>query len=104
MAVARAGFLDSGEPDESLVSPLVSASWQRSQAAGVQPSGGDVGYVGDVDRESRLVQCAMSVFDRLAADMVDVPVSIALTDAKAQVLMRIDGARGIGRLLAAPSR
>ncbi|MBH0123735.1 GAF domain-containing protein [Rhodococcus sp. HM1] len=99
VAVARAGFLDSGEPDESLVSPLVSASWQRSQAAGVQPSGGDVGYVGDVDRESRLVQCAMSVFDRLAADMVDVPVSIALTDAKAQVLMRIDGARGIGRLL-----
>ena len=99
VAVARAGFLDSGEPDESLVSPVVSASWQRSQAAGVQPSGGDVGFVGDVNRDSRLVQCAMSVFDRLAADIVDVPVSIALTDAKAQVLMRIDGARSIGRLL-----
>ncbi|MGW0042991.1 sigma-54-dependent Fis family transcriptional regulator [Rhodococcus sp. NPDC003348] len=99
VAVARAGFLESGESDDSLVSSVVSASWQRSQAAGVQPSGGDVGFVGDVNRESRLVQCAMSVFDKLAADIVDVPVSIALTDAKAQVLMRIDGARSIGRLL-----
>ncbi|AWH00396.1 transcriptional regulator [Rhodococcus ruber Chol-4] len=99
VAVARAGFLDSGEPDDSLVSSVVSASWRRSAAAGVRPSGGEVRFAGEVDRASRLVQCSLPVLDRLAEETVDVPVSIALTDAKAQVLMRLDGARAIGRLL-----
>ncbi|WP_175279099.1 sigma-54-dependent Fis family transcriptional regulator [Prescottella equi] len=99
VAVARAGFLDSGQPDDSLVSSVVSASWRRSAAAGVQPSGGEVRFTGEVDKASRLVQCSLPVLDRLAEEAVDTPVSIALTDAQAQVLMRLDGARGIGRLL-----
>jgi transcriptional regulator of acetoin/glycerol metabolism len=101
-AVARAEFLEHGATQATGargVRALVAASWRRSQAAGVDADEYRITYRGDVDLDSRLVRCARPVIDRLAGEMVDVPVAIALSDAQARIVHRLDCSTSVGRPL-----
>ncbi|MFB7724397.1 sigma-54-dependent Fis family transcriptional regulator [Nocardia sp. NPDC056100] len=95
---ARESFLSSGDLPVDGVSGLVSASWRRSVEAGVSDLSNvlDRGYVGDLDLQSRFVQCALPVIDRLELELSDLPVSIALTDRNSRVLLRRDNQRLLG--------
>ncbi|MEV6070982.1 helix-turn-helix domain-containing protein [Nocardia sp. NPDC052001] len=95
---ARESFLSSGDLPVDGVSGLVSASWRRSAEAGVSDLSNvlDRGYVGDLDLQSRFVQCALPVIDRLELELSDLPVSIALTDRNSRVLLRRDNHRLLG--------
>lgn len=97
LAAARADFLDSG--DTAGVPALVAASWQRSRTAGVRPETYAVPYSNDIDTDSRLARCARPVLQRLTDDMSDVPVSIALADARARIIDRRDCSNAVGRVL-----
>jgi transcriptional regulator of acetoin/glycerol metabolism len=99
IAAARAGFLASGGAEEGSVANLVAASWRRSLTAGVDASNVQVAYHNDLDRSSRLVRCSQPIIERLSEETADLPVSIALTDAKARILTRVDTSRTIGLLL-----
>ncbi|MFF2557351.1 sigma-54-dependent Fis family transcriptional regulator [Nocardia sp. NPDC058058] len=95
---ARESFLSSGDLPVNGVSGLVSASWQRSVQAGVSDLSNvlDRGYIGDLDLQSRFVQCALPVIDRLERELSDLPVSIALADRNSRVLLRRDNQRLLG--------
>ncbi|WP_153809821.1 helix-turn-helix domain-containing protein [Nocardia sp. SYP-A9097] len=95
---ARESFLTSGDLPADTVSGLVSASWQRSLAAGVSDLTNvlDRGYIADLDLQSRFVQCALPVIDRLEVELNDLAVSIALTDRHSRVLIRRDNQRLLG--------
>ncbi|MCU1648563.1 MAG: Fis family transcriptional regulator, partial [Nocardia sp.] len=95
---ARESFLTSGDLPPGGVSGLVSASWQRSLAAGVSDLTNvlDRGYIADLDLQSRFVQCALPVIDRLEVELSDLAVSIALTDRNSRVLLRRDNQRMLG--------
>jgi transcriptional regulator of acetoin/glycerol metabolism len=97
--VARAEFLEHGATGAGSVRDLVAASWRRSQAAGVDADAYRISYREDVDLDSRLVRCARPVIDRLADEMVDVPVAIALSDAQARIVHRLDCSTSVGRPL-----
>jgi transcriptional regulator of acetoin/glycerol metabolism len=56
-------------------------------------------YHNDLDTSSRLMRCAQPIIERLSEETADVPVSIALTDAKARILTRVDTGPAIGLLL-----
>ncbi|HEY5856780.1 MAG TPA: helix-turn-helix domain-containing protein [Aldersonia sp.] len=99
MAAARADFLEYGRVGAAGVPEVVAASWERSQAAGVDADSYRVEYHGDIDFDSRLARCARPVIERLMADMAEVPATIALTDAKARIVDRRDCSTAIGRLL-----
>lgn len=99
--VARADFLENGEPGErgAGVPEVVTASWRRSRTAGVDVDVYRVEYHDDVDYDSRLVRCARPVIERLSADMVDVPVTIALADSRARIVDRLDCSTSVARVL-----
>ena len=97
LAAARADFLDSGEA--SGVPDVVAASWRRSRSAGVEHDDYHVAYHQDIDTDSRLARCARPVLERLTLDMDDVPVSIALADARARIIDRRDCSSAVGRVL-----
>jgi transcriptional regulator of acetoin/glycerol metabolism len=99
VAAARAEFLERGVAGAAGVRDLVAASWRRSQAAGVDADEYRISYHEDVDLDSRLVRCARPVIDRLAGEMTDVPVAIALSDAQARIVHRLDCSTSVGRLL-----
>jgi transcriptional regulator of acetoin/glycerol metabolism len=99
VAAARAEFLESGAAGAAGVRDLVAASWRRSQAAGVDADEYRISYHEDVDLDSRLVRCARPIIDRLAGEMVDVPVAIALSDAQARIVHRLDCSTSVGRPL-----
>jgi transcriptional regulator of acetoin/glycerol metabolism len=96
-AAARADFLErggcGGVPD------LVTASWRRSQIAGVDADAYAAPYHDDVDLDSRLVRCARPVIERLSVDLAEVPMVIALSDARARIVARRDCSTAVGRLL-----
>ena len=98
-AVARADFLESGEPGSAPVTDVVRASWRRSRRAGVDADDYAVEFHEDVDYDSRLVRCARPVIERLSAEMVDVPVTIALADADARIVDRLDCSTSVARVL-----
>lgn len=95
---ARAGHLDRTDVDLVGVRDHVAASWRRSLAQGVDPGTIANRYHPDLDLDSRLVRCAQPVIDRLAEQVADVPVCIALTDDHARLVARRDTQRGIGVL------
>lgn len=97
LAAARADFLDSG--DAAGVPDVVAASWRRSQDAGVDHDHYRVDYHDNIDTDSRLIRCATPILKRLELDMNDVPVTIALADAQARVVVRRDCSPAVGRLL-----
>ena len=99
IAAARADFLEYGSAGAAGVPDVVAASWQRSQSAGVDYATFHVEYHDDIDFDSRLVRCARPVLERLSADIADVPVGIALTDARARIVDRRDCSNFVGRLL-----
>ena len=99
IAVARAGFLATGSAKEGSVSNLVAASWRRSLTAGVDAGTLQAAYHNDLDTSSRLMRCSQPIIERLSQETADLPVSIALTDAKARILTRVDTSRKIGLLL-----
>ncbi|WP_199522336.1 sigma-54-dependent Fis family transcriptional regulator [Geodermatophilus marinus] len=98
-AAARAAFLEDGGPSAAGVRTLVAASWLRSRSAGVDADRYRITYHEDVDLDSRLVRCARPVIERMAGEMVDVPVAIALSDARARIVHRLDCSTAVGRPL-----
>ncbi len=96
IAAARASFLVSGSTEEGPVPNIVAASWRRSLTAGVDASTVRAVYHDDLDASSRLVRCSQPIIERLSQETADLPVSIALTDAKARILTRVDTSRTIG--------
>lgn len=99
IAAARIDFLDSPDDDLGGVPELVAASWRRSRVAGVDSNSYSVPYHDDLDFDTRLARCARPVLERLSSDMCDVPVSIALADAKARIIDRRDCSGAVGRVL-----
>lgn len=99
IAAARADFLNSGRSGAEAVAGLVSASWQRSQAAGVDAATSQAQFHNDLDVSSRLMRCSQPIIDRLSEETADIPLSIALTDGKARILSRSDTHKTIGMLL-----
>lgn len=97
LAAARADFLDGG--DAAGVPAMVAASWRRSRGAGVAAESYAVPYSDDVDVDSRLARCARPVLRRLEQDMCEVPVTIALADARARIVDRRDCSSAVGRVL-----
>ncbi|MFP5071829.1 sigma-54-dependent Fis family transcriptional regulator [Pseudonocardia nantongensis] len=95
---ARVSHLDRSDVDLLGVRDHVAASWRRSLARGVDPATIANRYHPDLDLDSRLVRCAQPVIDRLAEQIADVPVCIALTDDHARLVVRRDTGRGIGLL------
>ena len=98
-AAARADFLESGRPDAAGVPDVVRASWRRSRSAGVDADVYLVQYHEDVDYDTRLVRCARPVIERLSDDMLDIPVTIALADANARIVDRLDCSTSVARVL-----
>jgi transcriptional regulator of acetoin/glycerol metabolism len=99
VAAARAEFLERGPAATGGVRDLVAASWRRSRSAGVDADEYRITFHEDVDLDSRLVRCARPVIERLAAEMVDVPIAIALSDAQARIVHRLDCSTSVGRPL-----
>ncbi|NDK89752.1 Fis family transcriptional regulator [Gordonia desulfuricans] len=99
IAAARADFLEYGPAGAAGVDDVVAASWERSHDAGVNADRYHVDYHDDIDFDSRLARCAQPVIERLTEDMSDVPVTIALTDAKARIVDRRDCSAAVGRVL-----
>ena len=99
VAAARADFLEYGGSGAAGVSDVVAASWERSQAAGVDVSHPNSAFAGDVDAASLLIRSARPVLQQLEADTADMPLVIALTDNKARVVQRIDSSAAVARLL-----
>jgi transcriptional regulator of acetoin/glycerol metabolism len=103
IATARADFIQFG-PAESpalpdVVASVVSASWQRSFAAGVNAATTQAAFHEDLDLTGRLVRCARPVIVRLSDDMSEMPLSIVLTDSRARILSRSETDKTIGTLL-----
>lgn len=99
VAAARAEFLERGGAGSAGVRDLVAASWRRCRSAGVDADEYRITHHEDVDLDSRLVRCARPVIERLADEMVDVPVTIALSDGQARIVHRLDCSTSVGRLL-----
>lgn len=99
VAAARADFLDYGRARAVGVSDVVAASWERSQAAGVDVSHPSSVSTREIDTDSLLVRCARPVLRQLEVDTVGMPLVIALTDSKAHVVQRIDSSAAVARLL-----
>jgi DNA-binding CsgD family transcriptional regulator len=74
--------------------PEIVSSWQRSASSGLAP---DRFIVPEREPrlESRFVQAARPVLRRISADLAALDVSVILTDASANVLVRADGSRSI---------
>lgn len=99
IASARADFLERGDAADPGVPTLVTASWQRSRAAGVDAARWEAQVIADFDPGSRLARCAEPVLTQLREDTAEVAVVIALTDHKARLVQRRDTSRRVGRLL-----
>lgn len=99
VAAARANFLASGCVPDGTVTDVVTASWMRSSASGVDVGGTEFTYTEDLDIASRLVRCAEPVLDRLVAEMADLPLTLVLTDNRARILVRRDTSPRLGVLL-----
>lgn len=72
-------------------SAVVAQSWGRSEAAGLRRDrSSQADFLEDIDLQRRMVQCARPVLDRLQEELSGMPLSIALTDEHAQVMLRSD--------------
>lgn len=96
-AAARADFLESGRPGAAGVSDVLAASWERSQAAGVDSTRPQSDFA--QTESGLLARCSDPVLRQLGTDTTDLPLVIALSDDRARVLQRIDNSAAVGRLL-----
>ena len=78
--------------------PEIGASWGRSVSLGLEPDRLHV-LAADPDLESRFVSAAEPVVQNVADDLAAMEISVVLTDARANVLVRSDGGRVIRREL-----
>ncbi|WP_336873957.1 sigma-54-dependent Fis family transcriptional regulator [Rhodococcus qingshengii] len=87
----------SGADGDLLLPTMIAQSWLRSESAGLTPDGGGMRsiFVEDLDLQRRMVQCAMPVLDELQDDLNGMPLGIALTDERAQVMLRRDVDRSL---------
>lgn len=99
VAAAREDFLEVGPRGAVGVDRRIASSWERSVSAGVSADRLDATYHDDLDLESRLVRCAQPVIERIGADIIDIPVVIALTDPESRILYRHDCSSAVGRVL-----
>lgn len=78
---------------------LITQSWKRSEAAGLTPEGRGMRsvYVEDLDLQRRMVKCAVPILNKLHDDLSGMPLGIALTDERAQVMLRRDVDSGLKR-------
>ncbi len=74
--------------------PEIVSSWQRSASSGLAPDRFTVPER-EPELESRFVRAARPVLRRISADLAALDVSVILTDASANVLVRADGSRSI---------
>jgi DNA-binding CsgD family transcriptional regulator len=74
--------------------PEIASSWQRSASSGLAPDQFTVPER-EPELESKFVRAARPVLRRISADLAALDVSVILTDATANVLMRADGSRSI---------
>ncbi len=90
-----------GEPSGPGLPAYVEQSWNRSREAGLAPDRvvTHFEHVDDLDSQRRLVQCASPVLDRLQQDLGGMPLSIALTDEHARVILRRDSESRLATLL-----
>lgn len=89
------------KPSDPCLPAYVEQSWNRSREAGLAPDRVVTQYehVADLDFQRRLVQCASPVLDRLQQDLGGMPLSVALTDEHARVILRRDSDHRLARLL-----
>ncbi len=99
VAAARADFLESGRAGAAGVPDVLAASWERSQAAGVDSTVPRTDYDEEYDTGSLLIRCARPVLEQLGNDTADLPLVIALTDHRARLVQRFDASPAVGRLL-----
>ena len=99
VAAARADFLESGRAGAAGVPDVLAASWERSQAAGVDIAHPHTDYDQEYDTGSLLMRCARPVLEQLGSDTAELPLVIALTDHRARLMQRIDSSSAVGRLL-----
>jgi transcriptional regulator of acetoin/glycerol metabolism len=78
--------------------PEVASSWQRSTSSGLAPDRFTV-PTREPDLESKFVWAARPVMRRMSSDLADLDLSVILTDAVANVLVRADGSRSISTRL-----
>jgi len=91
LARAREAFLTSAELGAREVRETILTSWRRSRFWGVAVDQVELPYRGDVDADTRLVQAAKPVLDRLERELADTRMTAILTDAQAWVVDRRAG-------------
>jgi DNA-binding CsgD family transcriptional regulator len=74
--------------------PEIVSSWQRSASSGLAPDRFIV-PAREPELESKFVRAARPVLRRISADLAALDLSVILTDASANVLVRADGSRSI---------
>ncbi|HEY1828715.1 MAG TPA: LuxR C-terminal-related transcriptional regulator [Acidimicrobiales bacterium] len=74
--------------------PEIASSWQRSASWGLAPDRLIVPEH-EPELESKFVRAARPVLRRISADLAALDVSVVLSDASANVLVRADGSRSI---------
>ncbi|QGV78956.1 SpoIIE family protein phosphatase [Streptomyces ficellus] len=81
---------DHGEqrPPDGGVRPEILASWRRSESLGIGTEGAALPVEDDLDPDSRLVRAAAPVLDRLCERFAGLPVTVALADARANLVDR----------------
>lgn len=99
IATARADFLEGAGSELHGVPDHIAASWRRSASRGVRPGEVRSTYYDDLDLGSRLMHSARPVLERLAGQLDDIPMCVALTDNQARLLARRDTSSWVGRLL-----
>ncbi|KAF3463445.1 SpoIIE family protein phosphatase [Streptomyces sp. Tu 3180] len=84
------------------VRPEILASWQRSQSLGIDRERAALPIESDLDPDSLLIRAAAPVLDRLCERFSGVPVTVALTDSRANIVERRGDPAGL-RLMDAAS-
>jgi transcriptional regulator of acetoin/glycerol metabolism len=85
---------DLGRDRGLVLRPEIASSWRRSTLSGLAPDRFVV-PAHEPELESRFLRAARPVLERISADLSDLDVSVILTDASANVLVRADGSRSI---------
>ncbi|ORT59546.1 protein phosphatase [Streptomyces sp. CB03238] len=68
--------------------PEILASWQRSRSLGIDTEGAALPVETDLDPDSRLLRAAGPVLDQLCERFSGLPVTVALADARANIVDR----------------
>lgn len=98
-AAAQRGVREGSRARGAGVPEILTASWERSLAAGVDVERPVTDFTEDIDTGSRLVRSAMPVIEQLRNDTSALAVSVAMADSQARVIVRVDTSSAVGRRL-----